>query len=166
MNKVRLLRNHIESSSRVMIVAASVIIVCLVCGFSFYVAREGKNTGGKVTGEFMAFASEYQDVDRQLYDGMDVSGREIIRLIETLDSTDYLAVKVNTKMSTGVCYNKFFKTTDKVLYDNATATPVSDLTTTHAIPSNAAYINETATFTGAVHRDSNDVIVCIEFTQQ
>ena len=83
MNKVRLLRNHIESSSRVMIVAASVIIVCLVCGFSFYVAREGKNTGGKVTGEFMAFASEYQDVDRQLYDGMDVSGREIIRLIET-----------------------------------------------------------------------------------
>ena len=145
MNKVRALRNHIESSSRVMIVAASVIIVCLVCGFSFYVAREGKNTGGKVTGEFMAFASEYQDVDLQLYDGMDVSGREVRNVITKCADDANVSVRVITKANTlGVVYT----------------------TATFAAEGHVDYINDTALFTGRVTRNANDVINLITFTQQ
>lgn len=140
---------------KLLILAASAIIVCVVCGVGFYVTREGKSSVNNATGQFTSMSSSYNDVDKSLYDGLTISGTELVSLIESYTGTSdftegVFTIKVNTLSN---------------LAPTPSGTPAVYPTTVAQKKSDANYINPTGKFEGKVKRNENDIIVNITFTQ-
>ncbi|MDF2610538.1 MAG: hypothetical protein K0R92_2012 [Lachnospiraceae bacterium] len=144
-----------DNSLKGLILAAGVIITCIIVGLGFYVAREAKNTSNNGAGQISGMNSEYQDVNLALYDGLNVSGKEVAGLIEKVDfsaiSGFSIIVKTGSNATTGKTYNK---------------TNVTASVTTFAAKGEDDYISPTAQFLGKVERDGNNIIKTITFTQQ
>jgi len=137
---------------KLLILAASAIIVCVVCGVGFYVTREGKNSVNNATGQFTAMSSSYNDVDKSMYDGLIISGTELVSLIESYAEVEefnnkIFTIKVNTLANPDE--NK------SIVYPTAMPENKSD----------TGYINPTGKFEGSVKRNTNGLIESITFTQ-
>jgi hypothetical protein len=143
-----------DNSLKGLILAAGVIITCIIIGLGFYVSREVKNTSNNGAGQISSMNSEYQDVNLALYDGLRVSGAEITDLIGTTDFSAYqnLEIKIITgENGTGKIYNK---------------ASVEASTFSFSKKGDKDYINPTAQFLGKVEIDKNNIIKSITFTQQ
>lgn len=135
-----------DNSLKGLILAAGVIITCLVVGLGFYLSREAKNTSNNGASQISKMNSEYQDVDKAMYDGLKISGREVVKIIKKSSDTDF-RITVKTRRNTeGTQY---------------TAAP-SKLPE----PSEKDYINPTAQFLGEVTYDENNVINGLKLTQE
>lgn len=135
-----------DNSLKGLILAAGVIITCLVVGLGFYLSREAKNTSNNGASQISKMNSEYQDVDKSMYDGLKISGREVVKLIKK-SSDDYFKITVKTGLKTsGTTYNSV---------PNPFPTPGED-----------DYINPDAYFLGEVTYDKNNVIDGLILTQE
>lgn len=130
------------------VIAAGVLLTIILVGIGFYIARESKSTSNNGMSQLTSMNSEFQDVDKTLYDGLEVSGREVATLI--------------TKWKDELSSN--FIITVKTLAA-PTGTPYSGPTPLPAIGANN-YINPDAQFMGKVTYNTNKVVNGIEFTQQ
>lgn len=144
-----------DNSLKGLLLAAGVIITCIVIGLGFFISREARNTSNNGAGQVSKMNSEYQDVDLALYDGLNVSGKEVENLIKTLDFASIADLKVIVKTGsnpTGKIYN----------LANVTGSEVSPF----ASKGQADYISHTAQFLGELERDANNIIKTITFIQQ
>lgn len=127
--------------------AAGVIITCIVVGLGFFISREAKNVSDKGTNQLSAMNSQYDNVEYMMYDGLRVTGREVVNVIKSHGSSDVgITVKTSKNNTTGIIY-----------------------TGTNTIPSSkgdANYINQSASFLGEVTRNDNGEVDGIVFTQQ
>ena len=148
-----------DNSLKGLILAAGVIITCLVVGIGFYISREASAAATNGTGQISRMNKEVAESDKVMYDGLDVTGSEVINAINKYKSED-ISVKVQTKKSI-VYYNRLLSDDDKQL-GNASSASVKD---TQQITS-SYYINQKAQFNGEILRDVNDTIIGISFVQQ
>lgn len=142
-----------ENSLKGLLMAAGIIITCVVISIGFYTAREARNTASLTMDYLSEFNRELSEEGLARYDGMEVTGSDIVNLIrrelgaEPAAQEAFLAVKVVTASSVNT-------------YRNA------DSLKEIREYGNAKYINPAAVFTGSVGRDENDVINCISFVQK
>ncbi|QHQ62874.1 hypothetical protein Ana3638_20550 [Anaerocolumna sedimenticola] len=148
-----------DNSLKGLILAAGVIITCLVVGIGFYISREASAAATNGTGQISRMNKEVAESDKVMYDGLDVTGSEVINAINKYKSED-ISVKVQTKKSI-VYYNRLLTDDDKELGNDSSAS----VKNTQQITSDY-YINQKAQFTGEILRDVNDTIIGISFVQQ
>ena len=143
-----------DNSLKGLILAAGVIITCIVVGLGFYISREAKNTSSNGTSQITSMNAEYQDVNKTMYDGIRVSGREVIEVIEKYKnelSEGKFTIEVFTgkKRETGIIFNAKYNSVEDV-------TNLSD----------DMYINPDGSFLGAISSDENGVVTTLSFSQQ
>lgn len=146
---------------KALLIAAGIIITCIVAGLAFQNTREGKAQASSAFAQFNTTMSEYQDLGKSMYDGLLVSGAEVRRLIENcIESKEYVQIKVKTGDGTeqGYVYESMDEKTGKLGKESDT------------LPSDEkgsdGYINSRAVFLGAITKDENGIIVQILFEQQ
>lgn len=146
---------------KALLIAAGIIITCIVAGLAFQNTREGKAQASSAFAQFNTTMSEYQDLGKSMYDGLLVSGAEVRRLIEnSIASKEYMQIKVITGDGTSRGY----------VYEGFDAEKKKLSKMSEALPSDEkvsdGYINSRAVFLGSIVKDDNGIIVQIVFEQQ
>ncbi|MGN1083781.1 MAG: hypothetical protein ACI4QX_02150 [Lachnospiraceae bacterium] len=146
---------------KALLIAAGIIITCIVAGLAFQNTREGKAQASSAFAQFNTTMSEYQDLGKSMYDGLLVSGAEVRRLIEnSITAKEYVQIKVITGDGTarGYVYESFDEEKKK-LGKASEALPSDE-------KGSDGYINSRAVFLGGIVKDENGIIVQIVFEQQ
>lgn len=143
-----------ENSLKGLLLAAGTIITCIVIGLGFYIAREARDTANSGAGQINKLNAEFTESDKTMYDGLQVSGSEVVNVISKYKNDD-ICIKVETK-----------KASAAYVYSDTSLTGKSGLTLKEAQKINGNfYINPNAQFMGEVLRDDNRVIVGLSFKQ-
>lgn len=146
---------------KALLIAAGIIITCIVAGLAFQNTREGKAQASSAFAQFNKTMSEYQDLGKSMYDGLLVSGAEVRRLIEnSISSKEYVQVCVHTGdgVERGYVYEIWDEEKKKLLKESKEL-PSED-------KGSEGYINSRAVFLGSVVKDEKGIIVQIRFEQQ
>ena len=126
-----------ENSLKGLMLAAGIIITCIIISLGFYIAREARDTASEGTGQINQLQAEFTDASKTMYDGTEVSGSEVLNVIRKFsDETMGILVQTNKNKT---YYNYNFDI-DK-------------------------YINPTARFQGSIVKDVNGTIIGIVFAQ-
>lgn len=146
---------------KALLIAAGIIITCIVAGLAFQNTREGKAQASSAFAQFNTTMSEYQDLGKSMYDGLLVSGAEVRRLIDnSIAAKEYLQIKVITGDGTEKSYvYESFDEENKKLLRESRELPGDD-------KGSSGYINSRAVFLGSIVKDKNGIIVQISFEQQ
>lgn len=146
---------------KALLIAAGIIITCIVAGLAFQNTREGKAQASSAFAQFNTTMSEYQDLGKSMYDGLLVSGAEVRRLIDnSIAAKEYLQIKVITGDGTEKSYvYESFDEENKKLLRESRELPSDD-------KGSSGYINSRAVFLGSIVKDKNGIIVQISFEQQ
>lgn len=142
-----------ENSLKGLILAAGVVVTCIVVSLGFYMAREAKNATNNGISQISEITS-MNDVAKEMYDGLSISGREVVNILskfsKDLNSGELVVLVTTGKGSNMVMtqYNKAFnENNDPTVYTNAT------------------YINPNGVFKGSVSHDEKGIIF-MNFTQE
>lgn len=165
--------SNMADSTKVLILVATVIVVCVLCAVGFKMVNEGKSSVNASTNNFNNMTSQYSDIDLAIYDGANVQGSEVTNLIRNaIENKDYLSIRVKTKAaSTYKDYNYEFVEPSTSGSSGIKYASLDDYIGTQVnaqLSNNKAdneYINPSAQFAGKVYKDANGIIICIEFTQ-
>lgn len=145
-----------DNSLKGLILAAGVVITCIVVGLGFYISREAKNTSSGGISQITKMNSEYQDVSKKMYDGIKVSGREVVEAIakykEEITEGKFAITVYTGKVNEGAGGIHF----DETSYPYEEAKQVK----------NSKYINPDGNFLGKTISDENEVITEMTFVQQ
>lgn len=148
-----------ENSLKGLMLAAGIIITCIIISLGFYIAREASDTASSGTGQINELQAEFADTSKTMYENTEVSGSEVINVIRKFrDET--IGVKVQTKKNTSY-YIYQFNDSDGSLKQASALDYKSAQSAT-----SANYINPTGRFLGAVVRDANGTITGLSFVQQ
>lgn len=147
-----------DNSLKGLILAAGTIITCIVISLGFYISREARDTAASGAGQISKLNAEFNESDKVMYDGLNVSGSEVVNVINKFKNGD-IAIQVNTKKCSTYYVN--------VLDDKQTgingSSSASIKTAQNSLSS--VYINPNAQFLGSIIRDVNNTIIGIIFSQ-
>ena len=94
-----------ENSLKGLMLAAGIIITCIIISLGFYIAREARDTASEGTGQINQLQAEFTDASKTMYDGTEVSGSEVLNVIRKFsDETMGILVQTN-KNKTYYNYN-------------------------------------------------------------
>ena len=71
----------LSTATRALVIGVAVIIVCVVCSLALYMSKQGKSAINTGTNQYNKMMEDYQELDRAMYDGLEVSGNEVGLLI-------------------------------------------------------------------------------------
>lgn len=148
-----------ENSLKGLMMAAGIIITCIIISLGFYIAREASDTASSGTGQINELQAEFADTSKMMYDNTEVSGSEVINVIRKFGD-EMLGVRVQTKKNTSY-YIYQFNDADGSLKNSSAL----DYKSAQVVTNNN-YINPTGRFLGAVVRDANGTITGLSFVQQ
>lgn len=142
-----------DSALKGLMLAAGVILTCLVIGVGFYIAREAHSTAMASSNQLSEYQTSIEESKFTKYDGMRVSGSDVVNFAKkhliSYDQTNLAPVYVSIKTST---HEETYET-------NQYLKNLRDF-------SNKRYVNPVSVFEGAVVRDANDAIVGVIFTEK
>ena len=147
------------NSLKGLMLAAGIIITCIIISLGFYIAREASDTASSGTGQINELQAEFADTSKTMYENTEVSGSEVINVIRKF-SDEMIGIKVQTKKNTSY-YIYQFSDSDGSLKN---ASSLDYKSAQNAASAN--YINPTGRFLGAVVRDANGTITGLSFVQQ
>lgn len=147
-----------ENSLKGLLLAAGTIITCVVVGLGFYIAREARDTASGGAGQISRLNAEFNESDKVMYDGLEVSGSEVVNVISKYKN-NLVSIKVVTKKGT-TYYGCNMNSTEDELAGSSTASVKDAQKST-----SATYINPSAQFGGQIIRDKNNAIIGICFQQ-
>lgn len=156
--------NYMSDASKILIFAATIIIVCVLCAIGFKTTNEGKSVVSSGTSQLNAMSSEYQDINKSIYDGSTILGSELVNMIKkTIEKEEFLAIVVKTLAnSSGTHYNYHHS----IVAGEHTISKTGTISSAVPVDKKSAdYINLSAQFFGSVYKDENNNVVCIEFAQ-
>ncbi len=138
-----------------------VTIGIIIWGISMY--DKSAETNNQASAKLDNVNSQMLESDITMYDGLSISGGEVINVIRKMQD-DYISIKVVTKADTsGTCY----------IYNSTVSGGVANLSSeipfdvSKALdPTDSKYIYPQGNFEGEVIRDANGAPVLIEFTQK
>lgn len=145
-----------DNSLKGLILAAGVVITCIVVGLGFYISREAKNTSSGGISQITRMNSEYQDINKTMYDGIKVSGREVVEAIEKYEDeirSGVFSIIVYTGMRDIASAGILFQSSQ---YD---VTRIKE-------KKSAYYVNPDGNFLGETFLDQNGVVTMMTFVQQ
>ncbi len=148
-----------ENSLKGLMLAAGIIITCIIISLGFYIAREASDTASSGTRQISELQEEFTDASKTMYDNTEVSGSEVVNVIRKFQD-EMLGICVQTKKTT-TYYNYRFSESDGSLGQQA----ATDYKTAQSATS-VNYINPTGRFLGTVVRDANGTITGLYFQQQ
>lgn len=156
-----------SDASKILIFAATIIVVCVLCAIGFKTANEGKSIVSSGTSQLNAMSSEYQDVNKSIYDGSTILGSELVNMIKKIiEKEEYISIVVQTLSGNTVThYNYTHTETEGIHTISPTGTPPSVKAVTDK-KADANYINPSAQFLGNIFKDANNNVICIMFEQQ
>ncbi len=147
-----------ENSLKGLMLAAGIIITCVVISLGFIIAREAKDTASGGVDQINMLNAEFAESDKTLYDGATVSGSEVLNVIKKYQGANIgILVKTN---KIEACYG--------VTFNEATGAQTGQTGKSYADaldPTSDQYINPYGNFKGKVVRDANNVIVGLVFEQ-
>lgn len=139
-------RNHIsEGAAKFLFGTVIILVACVGIGLTMYIMNEGKEGTNKNMAQYTSLTSQYTDVEREKYDGMEVSGSELMKVITNELEKNEISVEYATLAST-----------------NNTVAVSSTLT---LAATDVKYINPFGVFKGSVTKDPNGVITTLTFIQ-
>lgn len=145
-----------DNSLKGLILAAGVVITCIVVGLGFYISREAKNTSSGGISQITRMNSEYQDINKTMYDGIKVSGREVVEAIEKYEDeirTGVFSVIVYTGLrniaGTGIIFQSSQYDVERIKEKKS-----------------EYYVNPDGNFLGETYLDQNGVVTMMTFVQQ
>lgn len=147
-----------ENSLKGLLLAAGTIITCIVIGLGFYIAREARDTANAGAGQISKLNAEFTESDKIMYDSLDVSGSEVVNVINKFKNDD-IAIKVETFKNT-IYYGRSL-----IQEDTEMGVSVSNKVKDAQDSTHVNYINPNAQFNGTVYRDKNNTIIGIGFKQ-
>lgn len=142
-----------------LMMAAGIIITCIIISLGFYIAREASDTASSGTGQINELQAEFADTSKMMYENTEVSGSEVINVIRKFGD-EMLGVKVQTKKNTSYYIYQFNDADGSLKGSSALDYKSAQVAT------NSNYINPTGRFLGAVVRDANGTITGLSFVQQ
>lgn len=145
-----------DNSLKGLMLAAGVVITCIVVGLGFYISREAKNTSSGGISQITKMNSEYQDISKTMYDGIKVSGREVVEAIEKYESEIG-----EGNFSIVVFTGKKTNDTGGIVFDSKNY-PYEETKKKKSV----SYINPDGNFLGETLVDSNGVVTTMTFVQQ
>ena len=148
-----------ENSLKGLMLAAGIIITCIIISLGFYIAREASDTASSGTGQINELQAEFADTSKTMYENTEVSGSEVINVIRKF-SDEMIGIKGQTKKNTSY-YRYQCSDADGSLKN---ASSLDYKTAQNAVSAN--YINPTGRFLGSVVRDANGTITGLSFVQQ
>ena len=149
--------NKMSEPVKFVILAATIVVVCILCAVGFKMANSGKSAVASGTQKYNEMASNQDSTELAVYDNSTVLGNELVNVIKkAIDSNEYLAVLVRTNTS-DVSYN--------YAYDEANQSINKDggVLTVPVRPEDDGYINPAAMFHCTAQKNADDVIICLEF---
>lgn len=164
--------NKMSDTTKILIFAGTIIIVCVLCALGFKMANEGKASVSAGTNKYNEMASSQDDTELMAYDGSTILGNQLVDLIKkTVDAGESkcLSIKVKTlKNPDGRSYNYELKEDDGTL-TKLTSNKDEDRYAPNTVnPKNtqdANYINPMSEFYGSVVKDLNGNVICLNFEQ-
>ena len=148
-----------ENSLKGLMMAAGIIITCIIISLGFYIAREASDTASSGTGQINELQAEFADTSKMMYENTEVSGSEVINVIRKFGD-EMLGVKVQTKKNTSYYIYQFNDADGSLKGSSALDYKSAQVAT------NSNYINPTGRFLGAVVRDANGTITGLSLVQQ
>lgn len=148
-----------ENSLKGLMLAAGIIITCIIISLGFYIAREASDTASSGTGQINELQAEFADTSKTMYENTEVSGSEVVNVIRKF-SDEMIGIKVQTKKNTSYYIYQFSDTDGSLKH----ASSLDYKSAQNAAAEN--YINPTGRFLGAVVRDANGTITGLCFVQQ
>lgn len=148
--------NKISDVTKIVIFAATIVVICVLCAVGFKLANEGKSAINSGTRKYNEMASNQDSTELAVYDGSTILGNELVNLIKrTIDSDKYLAIYVRTKTSS-ISYNYTYNSTENTIAEDGIKF-VPDKPGVHG------YINPDAQFYCTLKKDADDIIICMDF---
>ncbi len=148
-----------ENSLKGLTLAAGIIITCIIVSLGFYIAREARDTASAGTGQINELQAEFTDAAKNIYDGTEVSGSEVLSAIRKFGD-ESIGILVTTKKNS-TYYNYSFDISTGELGDAVKNSYKSAQDAT-----SDKYINPTARFTGNIIKDVNGTITGLVFAQE
>ncbi len=148
-----------ENSLKGLILAAGIIITCIIISLGFYIAREAKDTASSGAGQIQKLQAEFDDSTKAIYDGTIVSGSEVRNALRKFQE-ETMGILVTTKKNS--TYYKYHFSSETGELGEAAAGDYQKAQK----EGNDNYINPNGKFASALVRDANGIITGIVFKQQ
>ena len=153
--------SHLTDVTKVLILVATVIIVCILVAIGYKIINNGKAAVSANTNTMNEMSGQFQEIDMALYDGSLVPGSEIVDILkDVIDEQKFLSVIMQPLSGSATIYN-YVPTSDKKAL--STDTGLKNVPTDKGQP---GYINPMAMYLGKTYKDSNNSIIIMAFTQQ
>lgn len=153
-------QNYISDQVRLLIFAATIIVVCLICYMAYSVTNTGKASVLAGSDQLYAMNSEFSNSKITVYDGATILGSELVSIIKkSIEQKEYLSIVVRTLESSRTDYNYVYDEITSSLMEGGTKKLESS-------KAQGAYINRSAKFLGSIRKDENGNVICIWFDQQ
>jgi len=149
-----------ENSLKAIIIGAGVVITLIVVSIGFLLMRSGQDTAQNAINQLGGINKEMSDSQYTNYDGLEVSGSEVVNVLNRFKD-EYIGIQVITKKNTaGAWYINVVGSNG-----NITGAATSEIADTMDEKSNE-YVNPNGSFKGSLVRDANGTITALIFTQQ
>lgn len=161
--------NKISDAVKFLILAATIVVVCILCAVGFKMANEGKSSVASGTNKYNEMVSGQDDSEYTAYDGNTVLGSQLADLIkQTIDSNKFLGIRVKTTAGNenGVCYNYELNPKDGEDGERYEPKEIENKEYATMDKMNPEYINPFSLFYGKTLKDLNGNIIGLEFTQE
>ncbi len=144
--------NHLSEATKIMLIAASVIITCIIVWIGFTMVKTSREISDSAFDQLRELNNDLKDSGIMKYDGITVEGSEVINCIRKnlgeYDTTQTAPIYVTVTTTVENTY------TNGQYLENLRSF------------ADTKYIKPTATFHGTVKKNTNKVIVGIVFVQQ
>ncbi|WP_105617915.1 hypothetical protein [Vallitalea okinawensis] len=146
-----------ENAIKALIIGSSVIITLVIITFGFLILRQGQDLVKHSSNEISEMSNDLLESKFTIYDGSIISGSTVVNVVRDFKD-EYIGVYIDTNKSAGKWY----------IYD-ASGDSLTNITwdmNDLIDETDDDYVNPSGNFLGNIKRDSNGVIIGIEFTQQ
>ncbi len=152
-----------DNALKAIMIGVGVVITLAVISIGFLILRQGQDTSKNALNKIDNMNTSLAESDYTLYDGLEVSGSEVLNTIRKFKS-EYIAIQVKTgRDASGTWY--IYNATES----NGTAQVEGeiDFDLSDALdPATNQYINPNGRFLGSVLRDTNGSVSAIVFEQK
>lgn len=142
------MRKDMDNALKGLVLAAGVVLTCMILGLGFYIAREAKATASVSANRLTQYRAQLEEGSLLNYDGLTVSGNEVVNLTKRLVGSYSegkeapIIVTIRTKKSSWI-------------YRNRTNTSkLRDSTSERYIPPQSEFVVH-------IGQDDNDVIISV-----
>ncbi len=157
-----------ENSLKGLMLAAGIIITCIIISLGFFIAREASDTANTGAGQITELTAEFSDASLTMYDGTSVSGSEVLNVLRKYEDEEIgILVKNLATKSSGTFYNysiTFEK--DSLTQGELGSKANNKYADARSAKNSNVYINPTGKFLGSVVRNSNGSIIGLVFNQE